>query len=212
MQNTDTSPSCPISRGSSGKREQILNGAETVFGENGYEGASMSLIARQAGVSKGTLYNYFQGKEELFTAFVREKTEQALPTAFKAFNADLPPDQTLHALARSIIGILIAPTPRMLYRIIIAEAERFPHLAQTLWEHGPRVSIDALARWLTDRTVKGELRVEDPVLAAEQFYSLCMTRIVNRSRLRVPVSMTDNDIQRVADAAVSMFLAEYAVR
>src|SRR5215831_20969435 len=48
------------------KRRQIIEGARTAFLEQGFDAASMNDIARTAGVSKGTLYVYFQNKEQLF--------------------------------------------------------------------------------------------------------------------------------------------------
>src|SRR3954468_3961309 len=55
------------------KRRQILDGARRVFLAQGFEGASMNDIARAAGVSKGTLYVYFENKERLFAAIVEEE-------------------------------------------------------------------------------------------------------------------------------------------
>jgi AcrR family transcriptional regulator len=57
----------------SAKRRQIVQGARAVFLERGFDAASMSDIARAAGVSKGTLYVYFADKEQLFEAIVREE-------------------------------------------------------------------------------------------------------------------------------------------
>ena len=57
----------------SAKRRQIVTGARTVFLDRGFEGASMGEIARIAGVSKGTLYVYFQNKEQLFCAIMDEE-------------------------------------------------------------------------------------------------------------------------------------------
>ena len=57
----------------SSKRRQILDGASKVFMEFGFDGASMGEIARAAGVSKGTLYVYFDNKEQLFQAIVQEE-------------------------------------------------------------------------------------------------------------------------------------------
>ncbi|MEM6902082.1 MAG: TetR/AcrR family transcriptional regulator, partial [Pseudomonadota bacterium] len=53
------------------KAQQILHSAAELFFENGFGGSSMGQIAQHAGVSKGTLYNYFADKEALFAAVVR---------------------------------------------------------------------------------------------------------------------------------------------
>ena len=58
------------------KRRQILEGARQVFMRDGFDGASMNDVARVAGVSKGTLYVYFESKVSLFEALVREDRQQ----------------------------------------------------------------------------------------------------------------------------------------
>ena len=73
------------------KRVQILTGAATVFAADGYEGASMARIAAVAGVSKGTLYNHFDSKAALFTAYVGEKCQQTLARVFDGANHDGDP-------------------------------------------------------------------------------------------------------------------------
>src|SRR3979409_1247697 len=57
----------------SANRRQILDGARAVFMDLGYDGASMGVIARAAGVSKGTLYVYFADKNRLFEAIVEQE-------------------------------------------------------------------------------------------------------------------------------------------
>ncbi|HVI96538.1 MAG TPA: helix-turn-helix domain-containing protein, partial [Anaeromyxobacter sp.] len=61
------------------KRRQILDGARLVFGELGYERASVDLIAARAGVSKATVYNHFADKQALFVAAVVEECEALRP-------------------------------------------------------------------------------------------------------------------------------------
>ena len=55
------------------KRRQIVEGARQIFLAHGFDAASMNDIARTAGVSKGTLYVYFENKEQLFEAIVHEE-------------------------------------------------------------------------------------------------------------------------------------------
>ncbi len=59
------------------KRRQIMDGARQVFLSAGFDGASMNDIARAAGVSKGTLYAYFNSKDALFEAIIRGEFAQS---------------------------------------------------------------------------------------------------------------------------------------
>ena len=69
-------PPSQCSGESEAKRQQILDGALVIFAAHGFEGASMSAIARESGVSKGTLYNYFTNKADLFAAFVEHNCRE----------------------------------------------------------------------------------------------------------------------------------------
>lgn len=57
------------------RRENILSIAREVFMEEGYAAASMSTIAARVGGSKGTLYNYFRSKAELFVAVIQHQCD-----------------------------------------------------------------------------------------------------------------------------------------
>src|SRR5690606_7468566 len=58
------------------KREQIIDGAKRVFMRLGFDAASMNDITREAGVSKGTIYVYFENKEDLFGAIIERERFQ----------------------------------------------------------------------------------------------------------------------------------------
>ena len=191
------------------KRQQILTGASAVFAEHGYEGASMSAIARQAAVSKGTLYNYFTNKADLFAAFVEQCCREKLPVALAPVQEDSPAREILTAVARAMVRLITLPDSLMLYRIIVSEAPRFPQLGAVFWENGPRVAIATLANWIREQEALGTLRTEDPVFAAEQFFALCQTRIAHLRRFNLNPENSTEDEEKVIHAAVRVFMAAY---
>ena len=200
---------CPLSGASAAKRQQILAGAARVFAENGYEGASMSGIARAAGVSKGPLYNYFDSKATLFSAFVEECACEKMPLLFSRIDEGANLTESLEHLAVAMIRLLTSPLSLMLNRIIISEAGKFPTLAETFWKHGPQKAINILSAWLMQHNDAGILNIPDPVFAAEQFYALCQTRIAARARLQLPVNTDQAHIDFIARSAVRTFLNAY---
>ncbi|ACI52408.1 transcriptional regulator, TetR family [Gluconacetobacter diazotrophicus PA1 5] len=199
-----TAPDLPGA--SAAKRQQILEGAGRIFAAHGYEGASMSQIARGAGVSKGTLYNYFDSKATLFAAFIQQCACEKLPRLFETIGEERTPEDTLVGIATAMIHLTTSPLSLMLNRIIVSEAATFPHLAETFWQVGPQKAIGILADWLTARTREGTLTVPDPVLAAELFYTLCQTRITGRKRMQLPVDSDPDHIALIARAVTRMFL------
>src|SRR5881275_1708150 len=76
---TATLASAPIFQGTS-KRERILRAAVDVFARSGYFNAKVSEIAKAAGVADGTIYLYFDGKEDILVTIFREHTRHYLQT------------------------------------------------------------------------------------------------------------------------------------
>jgi len=195
---------------SADKRAQILRGAATIFAEDGYEGASMSRIAAEAGVSKGTLYNHFCGKAELFAAYVSHECSANIGHIFEVVDEAADPAATLRGIGRRMIGMMLSPIGQTIYRVVVSEAGKFPQLARVFYDAGPAQGIDHLARWLAAQSRLGRLDVADPEFAAEQFFSLCQTRVWMRCKLNMADTVSPALIERVVEAAVEMFLGYYA--
>jgi TetR/AcrR family transcriptional regulator, mexJK operon transcriptional repressor len=194
------------------RRASILAGAAQVFAEDGYEGASMSQIARAAGVSKGTLYNYFDSKSALFSAHVGEECNRTLSRIFDPDEMEGDPADTLRAIGLRMMRVMLSPLGLAIYRVVVSEAGKFPELARSFYEAGPARAINHLAAWIALQTEQGRLTAEDPVFAAEQFFALTQTRLSLRCRLRLEECNDDAALEPIVDAAVTMFLARYGVQ
>jgi TetR/AcrR family transcriptional regulator, mexJK operon transcriptional repressor len=192
------------------KRAVILTGAASVFAEDGYEGASMSRIAARAGVSKGTLYNHFESKADLFAAYVESECSRKLAYVFDAAAESRDdPASVLGSIGMRMLEMVLSPTGLTIYRMVVSEAGKFPELAETFYEAGPARSIRHMACWLREQTKAGRLSVQDPEFAAEQFFALCQTRLALRRKLQMQDEPGPGAVRRVVDAAVAMFLRTY---
>lgn len=114
------------------KRKAILNAAEEVFLRDGFAGASMDELAAVAGVSKMTVYRHFHSKEALFEGVLREICCNIV------MGAPVPPDaglrDELRILGRAFVSLLGNPGRLKTYRLVMAEAERAPHISQLFYE------------------------------------------------------------------------------
>jgi AcrR family transcriptional regulator len=191
------------------KRGQILAGAAAVFAADGYEGASMARIATVAGVSKGTLYNHFDSKAALFSAYVEEKCNQYLARVFDSAGHGDDPAEVLRGIGKRMVQMLLSDVGLAIYRVVIAEAAKFPDLARGFFEAGPARAIGFMADWLAEESRRGRLAVSDPAFAAEQFFNLCQTRLVLRRKLEMLPDPPESDIEQVVEAAITMFLRTY---
>src|ERR671929_2429887 len=90
----------PLDEETNSKRRQILEGARKVFMDLGFDGASMGEIARAAGVSKGTLYVYFEDKCRLFEAIVETEIADYSKELYN-FDLERPVIETLTEFGRA---------------------------------------------------------------------------------------------------------------
>src|SRR5579871_5234182 len=121
----------------SAKRRQILDGARAVFLAQGFDAASMGEIARAAGVSKGTLYVYFENKEELFESIVHEQCEVQAEGLFNLDPDDSDIEGVLTRLGIRFVGFLCQPEKASPLRTVIAIADRMPEIGKKFYETGP---------------------------------------------------------------------------
>lgn len=188
------------------KRAQILDGAKSVFLAEGYEGASMSLIAREAGVSKGTLYVYFANKEALFAAFIEDQCRRTTADVFEALNADRPTREVLQVFGRLFLTFKLSNEPHSIERLVIAESSKFPELGRAFFNAGPKNGIARMTDFLRRRIAAGELDIDDPTLAADQFIALCMADLMLKRRMGVIETATPQRVGYIVDRAVDVFL------
>ena len=192
------------------RRHAILDGAGRVFARDGYEGASMAQIAREIGVSKGTLYNYFPSKAALFSGVISTGCDQSLKHIFDIPPSDNQPEETLYRAGIAVLEMMLSPFRQAIHRMVMSEAGQFPELARAFFEAGPERALKYLADWLRQETAGGRLAVADADFAAEQFFALCQTKLVMRARLRMIETADPADIDRVVRGAITLFLKAYA--
>src|SRR6266700_1365855 len=151
------------------KRQQILDGARKLFHSEGFDAASMGDIARAAGVSKGTLYVYFDSKEVLFTELVREEKLRQANAIFALDPADHDVPAVLARLGRAFVRFISAPKSIQAVRGVLAIAQRLPELGNDFYALGPRACTSRLAEYLRAQVIAGLLEIDDLDLAAAQF-------------------------------------------
>ncbi|MEM7596116.1 MAG: TetR/AcrR family transcriptional regulator [Pseudomonadota bacterium] len=191
------------------KFDQVLDGARDVFLRDGFEGASVDDIARQAGVSKATLYSYFPDKRLLFSEVARVECNRQAQAALAGMPQDAPVELVLREAAGRIVRFFLSDFGQQMYRICVAESDRFPEIGQRFYESGPAMMREKMSGLLAPYIASGDLRIEDMGLAASQFAELCKSDLFVRSLCGVAGEISDADIDRVVTGAVEMFLARY---
>ena len=191
------------------KFDQVLAGARDVFMAHGFEGASVDDIAREAGVSKATLYSYFPDKRLLFSEVASFECLRRTDMVMSELDLTAPPRVFLSAVGRHFLTFVTSDLSRSIFRIVVAEAARFPDIGREFYENGPKLMRLMMVGYLQGAAERGEVRIEDFELAAEQFGELCKADIWLRATLNITHSFSDAEIERVISSAVETWLARY---
>jgi AcrR family transcriptional regulator len=205
----ETLESAPADGGENAKRRQILEGARRVFLAHGFDGASMGEIAKVAGVSKGTLYVYFDSKETLFEALTTEEKKGLAEVLFK-----LDPDNpdvraVLTHLGRTFLERMGDPAHISSVRMVIGAAEKMPRLGQAFYEAGPCQGLARLGAYLDRQVEAGRLSITDTRIAAQHFLDLCQSGTMRRLLFAYGGPPTREEIESNVTNAIRVFFAAY---
>lgn len=192
------------------KYDQVISGAREVFMREGFEGASVDEIARDAGVSKATLYSYFPDKQALFLAVLQGECDiQKRASMDIEFQQRSVPD-ALHHIASCMLSFFLSDEGLSIFRVCVAEAQRFPEIGRAFYDTGPRTAIAQLAGYLRSEKAAEVLDIDDPERAADTFMQLCRSDLMLRRLMGVASVPTPEEIDTEATEAVRTFMARFA--
>lgn len=142
---------------------EIVAAALEVFAEKGFAAAKLDDIAARAGVSKGALYLYFETKQDLFTAVVREAIIPNLDAVEGvARMADIPFALLVRTLLTRVAELLSTTSLGAVAKMVIAESRNFPDLAR-VWHDEVVLRALSIVGLVVERAqAKGELKPGEP--------------------------------------------------
>lgn len=191
------------------KFDQVLEGARQVFLSDGFEGASVDDIAKAAGVSKATLYSYFPDKRFLFMQVAKTECARQADHAIETINMEAPVGQVLNGIALEMVEFITSQFGKRIFRICVGESDRFPELGREFYDSGPKLIHDRLVDFFHKAVDRGELKITDFSLAADQFHELCKADLFPRMVFNMADEFTADEKMRVVNGAVEMFMARY---
>lgn len=199
----------PIKRGR--KYDQVLEGARSVFVSDGYEGASVDAIARAAGVSKATLYSYFADKRLLFMEVAKAECGLQIEEADAILSDEASPRDVLSTAADRMLAFFTSSFGQSIFRMCVAESDRFPELGREFYETGPKLFRMRMVEYLRRAVAEGDLAIDDLALAADQFAELCKATLFPELVFGIRKTVSEAERRRVIEGAVETFLARYGV-
>jgi AcrR family transcriptional regulator len=199
--------------GKDDRRDAMVAIAHEVFLANGYAGTSMSAIAARVGGSKATLYNYFKSKQDLFIAVVESlcgQFDSLLDAAEIEGSGDLR--TSLSRFGGDLLEIVLSERVIGTYRLVTAEAARFPEVGSAMYNSGLRQATERLAGFLEKAKSKGQLRSDAEIeVAAQQFLYLCLSGLLHRRLWMVTDRPSKEDAAANVASAIAAFMGAYGV-
>lgn len=205
------------------KCRAIIDAAQSLFLESGFGATSMDAVADKAGVSKRTVYSHFDSKTMLF-GNVMTNMCTLMGSGDTSFH-DSPPEatevgeyilcdlpdvdirETLMIIGRRFLALITQPESVALFRVVIAEADRFPELGDAFFKHGPQPLTNRLAGLFEEQHEAGALAIDDAYKAAWRFLSLVKEPIHMNILLGQAETPTDAEIDSLVADAVDAFLS-----
>ncbi|GAA1488434.1 TetR/AcrR family transcriptional regulator [Brachybacterium sacelli] len=195
------------------KKRDILEAAAPVFGEQGYERASVEAIALAAGVSKPTVYTHFGSKEGLFRASVTDSARRLNEDSGEVIRQLVISERSWR---RSLTKVAMALTAcrrddcaRRLDRLVHAEVARDPEAVAAVRRAARAPLIEALAGRLAMLGSAGLLAIEDPIVAARQFLALTTAEVEDLTEMET-VDVSEAALRRAVDRGVETFVRAYS--
>ena len=194
----------------SNRRAEILEAAAFAFFERGYAATSIDAIIGRIGGSKRNIYNEFGSKQGLFAALVSEIADAALLSLdHEKFDGNL--QATIRRLGHRLAHIYLSPSLVGVYRIIVAEGQRFPALAQAFYDKGPGRAVTRLAEVLQNARHAGQTNLVDCMTAADVFVGMLRGNLHLNAVLALHANPTDSEIASAVESAVHIFLHGFEV-
>ena len=188
------------------RREQIIDAAMRAFSQKGYTRATNKDIAREAGITPGLIYHYFENKEALFKAIIESRSPLRLLNSLPPDILAMPPDTFLRLMIRQVLGIVeegVADVGRS-FLVRLPELVYNPKMAEIITGLFQRV-FGFLISYFAAKMESGELRQADPALTSQILLGGVMAFVLRRQIIGDPTALRYTQ-EQIVDAVVDTVL------
>lgn len=148
------------------KRQEILKAAATVFAKRGFQKTLMEDIAGQAGIGKGTIYRYFNSKDDLYFSILDQAVEDLLTCLSLDLESKASPEQKLRKMMSEMTDLLLKN--KNLFKLIAETDVRNMHKRHKSIHLQNKKIIDSIAKVIEKGIKDGNFIRESPRLLAIQ--------------------------------------------
>jgi AcrR family transcriptional regulator len=188
------------------RREQIIDAAMRAFAQKGFTRATNKDIAREAGITPGLIYYYFESKEALLNAIIETRSPIRLMTTLPQHILTLPPQLFMRFLIQQVLAIVESENFVGLIRVILPEVVHGdnPELSSLLGSTFERI-LSFLGSYLETKMQNGELHQANVPLTTQVIFGSLMGFVLRRQIIRDPAALAFTH-EQIADAIVETML------
>ena len=190
------------------KRARILQAAKSIFLKMGYHASSMDQIAKEAGVTKLTVYNHFQDKANLFICAIEESCEESIRAQF-----ELTPEsdfrQALYLMCQRALGIIYLPEALKLDRVLFELAAEQSPLTQQFFDASHTRMCNVWCGFFEQAITLNFIQADDPLKQTELIVALMLGTRHHKVLLGLDSVPTTVEIEQMIEQAIELFLLKY---
>lgn len=192
------------------KRVAILSAATCLFMTNGFDGTSMVDVAKEAGVSKQTVYSHFSSKQQLFKSAIDAKMQDYLPKKALTSVARHTLEADLIAIGHHFCQLIFSDDAVGMHRILAGAASKNDKLASIFWETGPDEVLAQFAHLLDHYVASKDIQIDDTMEAAQHFAALLHGNYHTKRIIGLIKSIDDIPLEQHVTTAVKHFIRAYS--
>ena len=183
----------------------ILDAAQKLFYNLGFDETSLAMIINEAGGSRRSIYNEFGNKHGLLMAVIQRqvKTQSEILTSI---NRDLEAKEALNQVCFKFVVGMLSPELMSLFRLVIQQVVKFPELGEMIYKNGPMTGILPLVDYLTWLTDQKLLKIENCHFSAQMLMEMAKGPLHTRSLLLPDKQASEEEISYQVTKAVDIFL------
>ena len=186
------------------RREQIIDAAMHIFAQKGFARATNKDIAREAGITPGLIYHYFESKEALLKAIIEGRSPLRLINTLPPRALTLPPEVFLRFMVMQVLSIIEEENFIQLIRVFLPEVVYNPNTGSTI-SNALQQMLGFLETYFQAKMDAGELRKTDPSLLPQLLIGSVMAFVLRRNVIH-DEQVLHYTHEQIADAVVETML------
>ncbi|WP_033094841.1 TetR/AcrR family transcriptional regulator [Colwellia psychrerythraea] len=183
----------------------ILDAAQHLFYNLGFDETSLAMIINEAGGSRRSIYHEFGNKRGLLMAVIQRqvKTQSEILTSI---NRELDAKEALNQVCFKFVVGMLSPELMSLFRLVVQQVVKFPELGEMIYKNGPMTGILPLVDYLTWLTEQKVLKIENCHFSAQMLMEMAKGPLHTRSLLLPDKQASEEEISYQVTKAVDIFL------